>query len=192
MLLAASPAVTACAGIGDVAPEAAGLGAGAGAGVVTANPLIGLVVGLGTRLIAAEAISYVRSEQEFRVQRAIAQAAGNATGTRPVPWSTPPDAVFDTVLGAGQGHLQVVRDLGDRIRCREILYDVDSSEDGLQAAAETAVADVADTPVDASPAVDQADPWPNAGANRVKAAIVCYGALGWQWAVSEPAVSPPT
>ena len=140
--------------------------------MATANPLIGLVVGLGTRLIAAEAISYVRSEQKFRVQQAIAQAAGNATGTRPVPWSTPPDAFFDTVLGAGHGRLQVVRDLGDRIRCREILDDINSSEEGLQAAAETAVADVADTPVDGSPAVDQADPWPNAGADPVKAAIV--------------------
>lgn len=207
-MLAASPAITACAGIGDVAPEAVGLGAGAGAGVVTANPLIGLVVGLGTRLIAAEAIGYVRSEQKFRVQQAIAQAAGNATGTRPVPWSTPPDDFFDTVLGAGHGHLQVVRDLGDRIRCREILYDIASNDDLLETTTETVEADVAGSagpapePAVTSPAaavpghdggafpLDQPDPWPQAGADPVKAAVVCYGALGWQWAVSEPATSP--
>ena len=168
------------------------MGAGAGAGIVTANPLIGLAVGLGTRLITAEAISYVQNEQKYRIQQAIAQAAGNSTGTQPIAWSTPPDDFFDSVLGAGHGHLQVIRDLGDRIHCREILYDVSSDDDIIEAAAESVETDVAGTASENGASVsDQADPWPYAGADPVKAAMVCYGALGWQWAVSEPAVSPP-
>ncbi len=192
VLLAAIPALSGCSGVADVTPEAVGLGAGAGAGVVTANPLIGLAVGLGTRLITAEAISYVQNEQQYRIQRAIAQAAGNSTETQPIAWSTPPDDFFDSVLGAGHGHLQVIRDLGTRIRCREILYDVASDDDLIEAAVQSVETDVAGTASESGDAVpDEADPWPRAGADPVKAAMVCYGALGWQWAVSEPAVRPP-
>ena len=77
-LLAGSLLLSACAGAGDFAPEAAGLGAGAGAGVLTANPLIGVAVAMVTRLATAEALGYVEGEQQMRVQHAI--AAGGRRG----------------------------------------------------------------------------------------------------------------
>ena len=102
-----------------------------------------------------------------------------------------PTTFSTSVLGAGHGHLQVIRDLGDRIRCREILYDVASDDDIVDAAVQSVETDVAGAANGSGVSADQADPWPHAGADPVKAAMVCYGALGWQWAVSEPAVSPP-
>ena len=123
--LAASCTLSGCVALGQVAPEAAGLGAGAGAGVLTANPIVGVAVGLGVRLATAEGIGYVKNEQRRQVQGAIAAAAGDAEDSDAVRWSTHPDALYRTIFGKVGGHVQVVRDFGGRIRCREILYTVE-------------------------------------------------------------------
>src|SRR5512144_2368507 len=117
--LAASCAVSGCVALGQVAPEAAGLGAGAGAGALTANPIVGVAVGLGVRLATAEGIGYVKNEQRWQVQRAIAAAAGDADDSVAVRWSTHPDALYRTIFGRVSGHVR------GRIHCREILYTVE-------------------------------------------------------------------
>ena len=109
---AAACALSGCAGFGDVAPEAAGLGAGAGAGVLTANPIVGVAVALGVRLATAEGIGYVKNEHRRHVQRAIAAAAGNAADNAAVRWSTNPDAFYRALFGTVRGDVQVVRDFG--------------------------------------------------------------------------------
>jgi hypothetical protein len=106
---AAGCASSGCAGLGAVAPEAAGLGAGAGTGVLTANPIVGVAVGLGVRLATAEGIGYIKDEQQRQVQQAIAVAAGNAPDSDPVRWSTDPDAFCGALFGTVAGWAQVVR-----------------------------------------------------------------------------------
>lgn len=189
--LAAACTLSGCVGLGEVAPEAAGLGAGAGAGVLTANPIVGVAVGLGVRLATAEGIGYVKNEQRRQVQRAIAAAAGDADDSVAVRWSTHPDALYRTIFGRVSGHVQVVRDFGGRIHCREILYTVED-DGGIEELIDDPGAEVqgvdAAVPNDADGGAPAEKPERRAGGDwPILAAIICKGSLGWQWAVSEPA-----
>lgn len=187
--LAASCVVSGCVALGQVAPEAAGLGAGAGAGVLTANPIVGVAVGLGVRLATAEGIGYVRNEQRRQVQEAIAAAAGEAEDNVAVRWSTHPDALYRTMFGTVGGHVQVVRDFGGRIRCREILYTA-NDDGGIEGLVDDPGAEVRSFDA-AVPNADRRstgeEPEQPAADRPVLAAVICKGSRGWQWAVSEPA-----
>ena len=153
MVLATGLLLPGCAGFGDVAPEAAGLGVGASAGILTANPVVGVVAAMVTRLATAEAIDWVETKQRVRVQQAIAAAGGEAPVDAVVPWQTPPDSSLDMFYGTIEGHLQVIRAFGGLISCRELLYTiapatggvegtVDTVESDAEAAAKAAEADV--------------------------------------------------
>jgi len=187
-LLSAALTVSGCAGLGDVAPEAAGLGAGAGAGVLTANPLVGVAVAIGARFATAEGIDWVRSKQRRRVQKTIAATAGDAPLDETVPWVTPPDGMFDALFGTVAGHLQVTREFGGRIHCREVLYTVAGPKGGVEGAADEVQADITGDAPSPPPAV--ADDWPEAGVEPVLVAAICKDARGWRWAVSQPASGP--
>jgi hypothetical protein len=193
---AAACALSGCAGFGDVAPEAAGLGAGAGAGVLTANPVVGVAVALGVRLATAEGIGYVKNEQRRQVQRAITAAASDAADSVAVRWSTNPDAFYRAVFGTVRGHVQAVRDFGGRIRCREILYTVEDDGGGVEElvddpGAEVQSVDAAVLNADGTSPAEKPEPtsgdWLEASSGPVLAAVICRGSLGWQWPVSEPA-----
>ncbi len=146
-LLLASLGLPGCAGFGDVAPEAAGLGVGAGAGVLTANPLVGVVAAMVTRMATAEAIDWMESNQRARVQKAIATAGGDAPLDAVLPWETAPETTLDTFYGTINGYLQVIRAFGGLISCREVLYTVAAPQGGvegtLKAAEDTAKSDAA-------------------------------------------------
>ena len=128
----ATLALPGCTGFSDVAPEAAGLGVGASAGVLTANPLVGVVAAMVTRLATAEAIDWMESNQRARVQQAIAAAGGDAALDAVVPWKTEPETTLDTFYGTITGHLQVIRAFGGLISCRELLYTVAAPKGGLE------------------------------------------------------------
>lgn len=106
-LLTMSLLAAACTGVGDFAPEAAGLGAGAGAGALTANPLVGVAVAIVTRFAAAEAVGYVEGQQQARVQQAIAAAGGAAAVNDVITWATVADPWFDATFGMVGGRLEV-------------------------------------------------------------------------------------
>jgi hypothetical protein len=175
-----------------VAPEAVGLGAGAGAGVLTANPIVGVAVAIGARFTTAEGIGYVKNGQRRQVQGAIATAAGNTADNAPVRWSTEPNAFYRAVFGTVAGYVQVVRDFGGRIHCREILYTVEDDGDGIEelvdSGAEVQSADAAVPNFDGGssekPQQTTSD-WPEAS-GPILAAVICKNSFGWQWAVSEP------
>ena len=192
--LAASCTLSACVALGEVAPEAAGLGAGAGAGVLTANPIVGVAVGLGVRLATAEGIGYVNNEQRRQVQGAIAAAAGDAEDSNVVRWSTHPDALYRTLFGKVGGHVQVVRDFGGRIRCREILYTVED-QGGVEELVDDPGAEVRSVDDVVTNAADGDAPAKKpeqlAGDRPILAAVICKGSRGWQWAVSEPSAENP-
>ncbi|MBK8210565.1 MAG: hypothetical protein IPK78_11965 [Rhodospirillales bacterium] len=188
-LLAASLLLGGCAGAGDFAPEAAGLGAGAGAGVLTANPLVGVAVAMAVRLATAEALGYVEGEQQLRVQHAIAAAGGAAALNEVVPWTTEPDAPFDAIFGMLEGHLEVVRDFGGLIACRELLYTAAKRRGGVEGTLDTVESDVEDiaAPPPAQTPTKRDTSWPEAAKDPVLAAVICNGGHGWRWAVSRPA-----
>ena len=207
-MLAASLLLGGCAGLGDVAPEAAGLGVGAGAGVLTANPLVGVAAAMLTRLATAEAMDWLEAKQRVRVQQAIASAGGEASLDVVVAWKTAPNASLDMFFGAIEGHLQVIRAFGGLIACRELLYTVATPQGGLEGtagAAEQDVKEVVDAPASSSPPSPtpaappeaQSPPapssatvvtdWPQAEARTVLVAAICDSGEGWRWAVSRPA-----
>lgn len=131
-VVVATLALPGCTGFSDVAPEAAGLGVGASAGVLTANPLVGVVAAMVTRLATAEAIDWMESNQRARVQQAIAVAGGDAALDAVVPWKTEPETTLDAFYGTITGHLQVIRAFGGLISCRELLYTVAAPKGGLE------------------------------------------------------------
>lgn len=137
LLLLASLGLSGCAGFSDVAPEAAGLGVGASAGVLTANPLVGVVAAMVTRLATAEAIDWMESNQRARVQQAIAGTGGDAALDAVVPWKTEPETTLDAFYGTVTGHLQVIRAFGGLISCRELLYTVATPKGGLEGTLDT-------------------------------------------------------
>lgn len=188
-LMAGTLLVGGCAGAGDVAPEAAGLGAGAGAGVLTGNPLIGVAVAIVARLATAEALGYVENEQQERVQHAIAAAGGAAPFHDVVSWTTGPDAVFDAMFGTVEGHLQVVREFGGMISCRELLYTAAKRRGGIEGTTDTIESDLATVVADPAPtAAAGRDDWPGAAVGPLLVAVICNGDEGWRWAVSRPAI----
>jgi hypothetical protein len=187
-LLAVSLLTSACAGVGDFAPEAAGLGAGAGAGVLTANPLVGVAVAIVTRFAAAEAVGYVEGEQQRRVQHAIAASGGAASTNQVVPWATQEDPWLDAMFGRVQGQLEVVREFGSLIICRELLYTVADPRGGVEGTFDTVKQDVAPAASPTPASSNQVSvAWPEAATGHVLAAVICNGGQGWRWAVSRPA-----
>lgn len=126
LVVLATGVVSGCAGVSSVAPEAAGLGAGAGAGVLTANPLIGVAVGLGARLATAEALGAIEASHQRELQRAIASAAGGTPVGEAAHWFTNPSPLNRLLFGRTSGTVQVSREFGGRILCREILYTTDA------------------------------------------------------------------
>ena len=191
-LLTISLLASACTGAADFAPEAAGLGAGAGAGVLTANPLIGVAVAIVTRFAAAEAVGYVEGQQQARVQQAIAAAGGAASVNEVVTWATVEDPWFDATFGRVGGRLEVVREFGNLIVCRELLYAFAEPLGGVEGILETAQQDVVpETPPAPTPLDQPGAAWPEAANGRVMAAVICNGGQGWRWAVSRPATDAP-
>jgi hypothetical protein len=183
-------AASGCAGLSEVAPEAAGLGAGAGTGVLTANPIVGVAVGLAVRLATDEGIGYVKNEQQRQVQQAIATAAGNAPNSDPVQWSTDPDAFYGALFGTVAGWVQVARDFGGRIQCREVLYTV-KKDGGVEGLIDDPGAELQNMEPDDGTSADQpqhpASDWSPAASGLLRVAAICKGPRGWQWAVAEPA-----
>jgi len=215
MAAAALLALAGCADTGLILiPEIAGLGAGAGAGVLTANPLIGVGVALGTRIVTREAIDRVDTEHERQVHIAIAAAAGNAPLETPVTWSADPNTLYIALFGHARGHAVALREFGQLVRCREIVYTRRRSGRDEPDTPEAAFVTRVDTaPVDtAPPAQLPAPPLPDPSSQQAVgdppqpaedgtqlppaapvtvpargpfyAAVICRGEFGWQWAVS--------
>ena len=124
-LLPAAPAVGilgaallgGCAAVSDVS----GLAAGGGAGVVTANPAVGFIIGLGVRAGVEEVRRYVVLSRQEGEQDAIADAAGSAPVGETRPWQ-----IRHTIpIGNENGDLAVVREFTTPLAtCREVVFSV--------------------------------------------------------------------
>lgn len=103
----------------------AGLAAGGGAGVATANPAVGYAVGLGTQVGVDELGKWYNRAQARGEQDAIAEAAGAAPDGVAEPW-----AVHHTIpIGNQHGQVTVVREIATPLAtCREIVFLVESGK----------------------------------------------------------------
>jgi|GEM_PF-4668926 len=100
--------------------DLAGLGAGIIVGGITANPWIGVAAGVGARFAAGTAISAAERDIEKTIRSEIAAAAGLSEVGALVPWSAS-HPLLPHRIG---GNLEVVRDFGKKLQCREIIYTI--------------------------------------------------------------------
>lgn len=114
--LLASP-LGGCRAVSDVA----GLAAGGGAGVATANPALGIVVGIGVSVAVEELGNYITRSRRRGEQDAIADAAGAAPVGAAVPWE-----IRHTIpIGDARGDLVVAREFATPLTtCREVVFSV--------------------------------------------------------------------
>ena len=162
-----------------MAPERLGF-AGAGTSVLTANPIVGIAVGLAVRLATAEGIGYVRDEQQRQVQQAIAAAAGRGQRSRAVVDGS--HAFYGALFGTVGGSVQVVRDFGGRIRCREVLYTV-NKDGGVEGLIDDPGAELQNIETDDGTSADKFDQPASDGAPAASrlplVAAICRGPRGW-------------
>jgi surface antigen len=106
-----------CRAVSDVA----GVVAAAGTGSATANPAVGIAVGIAVRAGVDELRKYVVRERQEGEQDAIAAAAGSAPLGEPRPWE-----IRHTIpIGNERGELQAVREIATPLAtCREIVFSV--------------------------------------------------------------------
>ena len=110
-----------CAAVSDVS----GLAAGGGAGVVTANPAVGFIIGLGVRAGVEEVRRYVVLSRQEGEQDAIADAAGSAPVGETRPWQIR----HSIPIGNEKGNLAVVREYATPLTtCREVVFTVEDGD----------------------------------------------------------------
>lgn len=114
-----------CSFAGDATTDTAGIGAGAIVGAVTANPFIGIGVGIAARWAAGAVVDAAERRIHDSIQTRIAETAGDAPEGEWRSWSID----FD-LPGADQaGRVMVLRAHAAEPPCRDIVYTDDPGED---------------------------------------------------------------
>ncbi len=103
-------------------PDAAGVVAAAGSGSVTANPAVGIGVGIAVRSGVLALTNYLDRKRRAGEQDAIAYAAGSA----PIGSSRAWEIRHTIPYGNERGMLEPVREFATPLAtCREIVFTVD-------------------------------------------------------------------
>lgn len=109
-----------CAAVADVSGAVAGFASGA----ITANPAIGIGVGIAVRAGATEAVNRIALHRSRNEQDAIAAAIAGAAVGESRQW-----AVDQRVTGDAYGEVRVVRLIETPLaRCKEALFSVVEGE----------------------------------------------------------------
>lgn len=120
MALAAS-SLSGCAALGDMTGAVAGLLSGA----ITANPAIGISVGIAVRAGTNEAVRTASRKRQRNEQDAIAAAAAGLDVGEAAPW-----AVDQRVVGDAYGEVRVLRIIQTPLaQCKELLFSVAEGEE---------------------------------------------------------------
>jgi hypothetical protein len=111
------------------AGELAGIASAAVAGAVTSNPGVAAGIGLGAQAGARAGVDYAQRRIQRVAQERIAHAAGPLKLGEVALWQTEQKAP----MAAGeQGRVTVSRVVSvTSLECKEIVFSVDSSEDGV-------------------------------------------------------------
>lgn len=95
--------------------ETTGIVVGGTAGAATGNPFIGLGAGLLSSWGVKAGFEHHRLSQEARIQRVIADVAGDTALGEAAAWEE----------GGLNGMLEVTRVFGEWLRCKEVVYTVE-------------------------------------------------------------------
>lgn len=151
------------------------LGVGTAVGAATGNPVIGLAAGVGVRIAAEEGYNYAERAYYGSLQGAVAAAGGMAEPGDVVYWD------FDNFLelGPAGGRIEVVREFGEVLRCKEVIFTFepgfgDLEVDGIPVATDrpppSALASVDELPLD----------------TEIFTTTICDTPRGWAWAAPRP------
>lgn len=122
--MAAAAILAGCASAQNVSSSVAGFGVGAIVGGITANPFIAVAVGVAAEAGAREGAAYLQRRRVRKIHNTIAGVAGPlAVGEREY-WA----ATTDVPPSGYWGQVQVIRDLGSQIPCREVLFTVEDDD----------------------------------------------------------------
>jgi hypothetical protein len=106
----------------NTVPEITGLVTGGAAGVATASPAVGFLVGVATDAAANAGISYVTRTWHGAEQDAIARTAADVPQGGEVPWQIR----HPLPVGNEHGELRVIRVIDSPLAaCKEIAFSVD-------------------------------------------------------------------
>lgn len=107
------------------APQIAGAGAAIISGAGTANPGVGVAIGLGVTAAADYAVKYFGRSRQNAVQDAIATAAGPLAPGAHAPW----EIRHSIPIGNERGEVHMVRAIDNPLApCREIVFSVVDGE----------------------------------------------------------------
>ena len=109
------------AGLGGVATA----GVAAAVGSATGNPLIGLGAGLAAAYGVDQGVKYGERRIEENVQGAVASTAGPLEVGKAAPWRVSDDLPFT----GRSGTVQVAREFGEAIPCKDVVFTVDEDPD---------------------------------------------------------------
>ena len=123
--LAGALALGGCTGFSEIAGDVGAVGVGAVVGGLTGNPLIGFAAGAGAQLALSEGVDYYQREAVDLVHEAIAETAGEAPAGERRAWTV--DSTLPLVEAGGE--VQVLRDFGGDIPCRELVFTDDDIDD---------------------------------------------------------------
>jgi hypothetical protein len=114
-------ALTGCAVVSDISGAAAGFAAGA----ATANPAVGVGVGITVRAATREAVTRLARKQHALEQNAIATAAGDLSVGETQRWSLERAIVRDT-----HGEVRVLRAIKTPLAvCKEVAFSIADKAD---------------------------------------------------------------
>lgn len=111
--------LTSCSLGQETTQQGAGLAVGIAAGASTGNPLIGLAAGVIASWSTSTAWGYYEQVQLEALQDAVARATGDAQPGDVIGWAG----------GGKYGSVELVREFGQRIRCREIIFSLSDQDD---------------------------------------------------------------
>ena len=113
-----SPLLQGC----HAAAELTGIATGSAAGVATASPAVGYVVGIGTAVAADEAFAWFGRSRDHAEQQAIADAAAAIAAGDAAPWHIN----HIVPIGDEGGEVRVVRVIDTPLtQCRELVFSVE-------------------------------------------------------------------
>ena len=127
LLLPLLPALLPLGGCANTVADLSGIATGGTVGAVTANPIVGYSVGMGTRAAVAAGVKYVMRDLHKDEQDVIAGVAGRMREGETQLWRVEHDLPFG--YADENGAVQVTRVIETPIAsCREILVTIEEGE----------------------------------------------------------------
>jgi len=109
----------------EAVPGVVGAVTGIASGGFTANPAVGVIIGIGASAATDALLKYVGRARQGEAQDAIAAAAGPLPPGGAAPWRTD----HTIPIGNARGEVRLVREIANPLTpCREVMFSVEEDE----------------------------------------------------------------